>query len=395
MKSRREDAQRRPAARGVVAGCPCPRPFGRAVGIALSCVVGLALTVQSSSAQEQFDEVERIVAVGDVHGGYDAFVGILRAAGVIDLRNRWIGGRTHLVQTGDILDRGPGSRKALDLLMDLEQQAPEAGGRVHALLGNHEVMNIIGDLRYVSEEEYDAFRTSDSAEVRDRAFDLLADPERRSSRRSRRRWDRRRPLGWVEHRAAFGPDGKYGEWLRQRHTIVRVGGILFLHGGLSPEVSGMTLSEINERVRSELAESTVRRRSFSMNPDGPFWYRGLALEREADLAAHVDRLLETYAASHIVVGHTAVARAIVPRFAGKVIAIDVELSEVYGGPPACLIIEDGRLFALHRGQRLELPQDGNLRPYLEKVAAADPAPSPILSVIDRLAPETSTPRPSP
>ena len=387
--------QRRPATGGVGTGCPCPWRFGRTVGIALSCIVGLVLAVQSSSAQEQFDEVDRIVAVGDVHGGYDAFVEILRTAGVIDLHNRWIGGRTHLVQTGDVLDRGPDSRKALDLLMALERQAPEAGGRVHALLGNHEIMNIRGDRQYVSEEEYDAFRTSDSEAARDRAFDQLAASDRRSSRRSRRRWDREHPLGWVEHRAAFGPDGKYGAWLRQRDTIVRVGGILFLHGGLSPEVSGMTLSQINERVRSELAESTLGRRSFSMDSDGPFWYRGLALESEARLAAHVERLLDTYAASHIVVGHTAVARAIVPRFAGKVITIDVELSGYYGGPPACLIIEEGRLFALHRGQRLELPLDGTLRPYLEKVAAVDPAPSPILSLIDKLAREMSALLPGP
>ncbi|MEZ4589074.1 MAG: metallophosphoesterase [Gemmatimonadales bacterium] len=124
---------------------------------------------------------ERIVAVGDVHGDFDRFVGLLRQAGVIDGKNRWIGGETHLVQTGDVLDRGPESRKVMDLLMALEEEAPKAGGRVHALIGNHEAMNILGDLRYVSAGEYDAFRSSRAKELRERAYRALADSARRDS----------------------------------------------------------------------------------------------------------------------------------------------------------------------------------------------------------------------
>src|SRR5690606_24459191 len=48
----------------------------------------------------------RIVAVGDVHGGYDEFVRLLQDAGVINARRTWTGGRTRLVQTGDVVDRG-------------------------------------------------------------------------------------------------------------------------------------------------------------------------------------------------------------------------------------------------------------------------------------------------
>src|SRR5262245_14767347 len=77
---------------------------------------------------------ERIVAVGDVHGGYDQFVALLRAAGIINNRNRWSGGRTVFVQTGDVIDRGPESKRALDLLRRLERDAEDAGGRVFALI---------------------------------------------------------------------------------------------------------------------------------------------------------------------------------------------------------------------------------------------------------------------
>src|SRR5579864_4282595 len=102
--------------------------------------------------------VERIVAVGDVHGDYDQLEAVLKTAGLIDAQGNWAGGKTHLVQTGDILDRGPDSRKCMDLLMRLEKQAEEAGGYVHALIGNHEAMNVYGDLRYTSPGEFAAFR---------------------------------------------------------------------------------------------------------------------------------------------------------------------------------------------------------------------------------------------
>ena len=126
-----------------------------------------------------------MVAVGDIHGAFDNFVAILRAAQVIDNRNRWIGGRTVLVQTGDILDRGPDSRKAIDLLRRLERDAQRAGGRVVSLLGNHELMRLISDWRYVSAERSTRSGTA-----------ILPSFGNRSSRRSTsRRHRRRRPKG--------------------------------------------------------------------------------------------------------------------------------------------------------------------------------------------------------
>src|SRR5688572_28492471 len=88
---------------------------------------------------------ERVVAIGDVHGAHDQFVAILRAAGLIDGRSRWRGGRAILIQTGDVFDRGTDSRKSVDLLRRLERDARSAGGRVIALMGNHEVMRLVGD----------------------------------------------------------------------------------------------------------------------------------------------------------------------------------------------------------------------------------------------------------
>ena len=123
-----------------------------------------------SSAQAddwKFSGVDRIVALSDIHGAYDAVVVTRQQAGVIAEDLSWDGGETHLVITGDLLDRGPGSRQVMDLIMRLEREAERAGGRVHLLLGNHEVMNLIGDVRYVSDSEYAAFADDESAEERE------------------------------------------------------------------------------------------------------------------------------------------------------------------------------------------------------------------------------------
>ncbi len=201
---------------------------------------------------------QRIVAVGDVHGDFDAFVGILRTAGVLDENLQWAGGNTILVQTGDILDRGPRSRSVMDLLMMLEKQAPKSGGRVVALLGNHEVMNLMGDLRYVSTQEYAAFADGKSEQRRQAAYqEYLA--WRKSRRDSapltagfEQQWMQSHPLGFVEHRQAFSAQGKYGRWLRDHTAIARVGDTLFLHGGISPKVAGTSVDEINRNIREEL-----------------------------------------------------------------------------------------------------------------------------------------------
>jgi hypothetical protein len=334
------------------------------------------------AARDGAPPASRLVAIGDVHGDYDQLVAVLRAAGLVDRRHRWQGGRAHLVQTGDLLDRGPDSRKVMDLLMDLEGQARRAGGAVHVLLGNHEVMNLLGDLRYVSTGEYEAFRGPDSAALRDRAFALLADPTRREDEAYRQQWDAEHPLGWVEHRVAFGPKGRYGRWLRSRDVVARIGDSAFLHGGISPKYAALTADEINARVRREMADERALSAGLAVDGEGPLWYRGLATDAEAALAAHVDAVLATLGVRRIVIGHTVTAGAVLPRFGGKVILIDVGLSAAYGGPPAALLIEDGRPFALHRGRKLALPVDGPLLPYLEAAAALDPPPSPLTRLAD-------------
>src|SRR5471032_61468 len=126
----------------------------------------------SARAQSAWDHVARVVVIGDLHGDYAKFHDQLTQAGLIGRHDAWSGGATHLVQLGDVPDRAPDTRRILDLLMRLEPQARRAGGYVHALIGNHEAMNMEGDLRYTTAGEFAAFADRDSPRRRDQYYAL-------------------------------------------------------------------------------------------------------------------------------------------------------------------------------------------------------------------------------
>ena len=317
----------------------------------------------------------RVVVVGDVHGDFTGFVRVLTEAGVIDRRRRWIGRDAVLVQTGDVPDRGPDSRKVMDLLIDLEKQAPKTGGRVRALLGNHEVMNLTGDLRYVTLAEYASYRSQDAESLRERVYAASADPAQRDEPGYRQAWMAGRPLGWVELQQAFLPQGRYGKWLRTHDVVTRVGDTLFLHGGIAPAYATLTIDTINERARAALAGRTPLAEPILSDEQGPLWYRGLALGAETTLAAHVDALLAFHRVSRIVVGHTVAPGVVLPRFGGKVILNDVGMSPVYGGPTSSLEIRGGAVSVRHRGTLVPLPASSDLKAYLDSVLALEPAGS--------------------
>jgi hypothetical protein len=349
-------------------------------------------------AQETWDGVGRVVAVGDVHGDYDQLVAVLKHAGVVDAKLRWSGGRSHLVQTGDRVDRGPESRKVMDLLMRLSKEARKAGGMVHPLTGNHEAMNMLGDLRYVTPEEFAAFKGPDSVRYRDALWERLrqereAKGEPAPTEEERRRFDAEHPLGWVEHRLAFSPKGEYGRWIAQANAVIRIGDALFLHGGIAPKYADFSLKDLDQFVRAELKEADPATALVSQDPEGPLWYRGLAQDDPA-LEPHLEAVLKRHGARRIVIGHTPTEGLVMPRFGARVIQIDVGLSKAYGGPPACLLLEDGRAFALHRGKRLALPEEtgGPLVRYVREVVALEPGSKNLKVLLDRLeAPLTASP----
>jgi hypothetical protein len=348
----------------------------RAAVIVLSMAfLGTGSTVPA--ADDSWDGVSRVVAVGDVHGDLDQLVAVLQNAGVIDANQRWSGGRTHLVQTGDRVDRGPTSRKVMDLLMRLEKEAKKAGGRVHPLIGNHEAMNVLGDLRYVIPEEFAEFQDKDSARRRDAGWERVKQAKKEKGEpaptdEDRKRFDAEHPLGWIEHRYAWSPGGAYHEWISKQNAVIRVGDSLFLHGGISPKYADFALDALNGPIQRELKEAAPMSAILAPDPEGPLWYRGLARD-DPSLGPHVEAVLKKHGVRRIVIGHTPTEGLVFPRFGGRVVQIDVGLAKAYGGPPACLVLEDGKAFAMHRGKKLPLPGEGEaLVAYAREVAALEP-----------------------
>ena len=153
---------------------------------------------------------------------------LLRETGIVDAQDRWAAGRTHVVSLGDLLDRGADSRKVMDLLMRLQGEAAAAGGQVHVVLGNHEAMNLLGDLRYVDAGRIRGLRRRGvGRRARATAQGVGSGAGRARAPRSTRSF-RRAIFG---HRAAFGPQGKYGQWLLSLPVAITVNDTLFMHAG--------------------------------------------------------------------------------------------------------------------------------------------------------------------
>jgi hypothetical protein len=380
-----------------------PRACSRFVAAA-SCVVWLAISQARAQApepttQSEWRGVGRVVAFADVHGAYDELTTLLREAGITDTQGRWSAGRTHVVSLGDLLDRGAGSRKVMDLLMRLQAEARAAGGALHVVLGNHEAMNVLGDLRYVDPGEYAAYADMESADERARR---RAEWESTNGPGSGAAFDQKFPTGYFGHRAALAPDGPYGRWLLGLPVAVIVNDSLFMHAGPSAAIAGMSVSDLNTRYRTAVADyvrlhgqleqagllqagdafdarprlaaerlaargtnggsssdlaATVQAFERAdaaplLNPEGPNWYRGAALCNEVAETDVLAPLLGQFDVARVVIGHTPTRdlRA-VTRFDGRVVKLDTGMNRaVYKGRGAALTIDGPTLSVRYVGE---------------------------------------------
>lgn len=278
---------------------------------------------------------ERVVAIGDVHGDVRATRSALRLAGVIDDRDRWIGGKTVVVQTGDQLDRGDDEREILDLLDALVREAEAAGGAVIVLNGNHEVMNVLADLRYVTEDGFRDFADGAGADPSAPAFAEL--PEHMRGRA-----------------AAFAPGSPIAKRLAKRSIAAIVGGTAFAHGGILPEkVAGLAALDADvrrwmagEAPNEAAARATIER---IMDQEGPVWTRVYA-DDGPEACAQLDRALAAMDARRMVVGHTVQKTGITSACDGRLWRIDVGLAAHYGGPLEVLEIRGDAVEVLGRPQ---------------------------------------------
>jgi hypothetical protein len=356
----------------------------------LALALGLGLAAPAFAAQTAWDHVARVVVFGDLHGDYGKFHDMLARAGLIDARDNWSGGATHLVQVGDVPDRAPDTRKILDLLIKLEPQARRAGGYLHALIGNHEAMNMEGDLRYTTPGEFAAFATRDSAAIRDRYYAMVvaalkarppsAGPPPTFDAAFRAGFDAEHPLGWVEHQIAWSPQGPYGRWVLTHPAIIRIDDALYLHGGLGPEFVAFDYDVMNKAVIAALnhqPEAAGGPHDILWNEQGPLWYRGLAQHDEAAEAANVAAILARYHVAHIVIGHTKQYTAVNARFDGRVLLTDVFAANRCVDPHAFLVKQGETLTTVYRGRTLPLGVSGAAHEaYLAQVAALDKAAAP-------------------
>jgi len=335
----------------------------------------------------------RIIAVGDVHGDVDALASILKETGIVDETRHWCGGDATLVQVGDLLDRGLKDADVLELYMALEEEAAAAGGKVIVLLGNHEIMNLMGDLRYVT--NYSPFTGVDADERRQASYQAYTEwktqraeaygkPAPSFTAEDEKEWMQGHYRGYVEREEAFAPDGKYGAWLRTRKAIARVGDYIFLHGGISPAMSKHSIEELNQKVAGDIArfddikkklldsgvfmraltldemvaaageertalhgtsnltdEEKVRLEAvkalqghqqwMSWHPDGPLWFRGYDEWKDATGSKHIETLRKAYGKNvRFVVGHSVMKnKKIHNRFDNAVFLVDTGMSAMY------------------------------------------------------------------
>jgi calcineurin-like phosphoesterase family protein len=365
-------------------------------------LLGLVSTPSLADKPWEVDTAERVVTFADVHGAYDDLVQILQEVGVVDANADWIGGKTNLVSLGDLIDRGRESRKVVELLMKLDQQAAAAGGAVHVVLGNHEVMVMTGDWRYISAPEYGAFSDLESAEERVALLDAFREghPEM-AEEELRLSFEKRFPPGFLGLQRAYAPDGELGKWLLELPIVLRVNDSLYMHGGISSDIAELSLEEINTTNKAELRkylqlveslrkagvlspyvdfwgrreflnttatailEADPKARpawfeeflalaelesAFLFSSQSPIWYRGTSFCHPYAESFNTERLLKRNGAERVVVGHTPNPSGSIERMDGRAIRMDTGmLQSVYRGKAAVLVQEGGESYVQYLG----------------------------------------------
>jgi hypothetical protein len=332
--------------------------FFRWLFFALIAIVSVSPLAAAAAAPQ------RIVAVGDLHGDFDAWRQIALKANLIDSRNRWAGGKSILVQLGDIVDRGPDSLKIISHLMKLQAQAASAGGKVIVLVGNHEAMNMTGDLRYVSAGEYAAFTNADSARLRERVYAAnkvaitaayRAQSPTLTDDAIHAAWLAQTPLGKLEHQAAWSPSGRLGRWTIGNPAIAKIGDTVFVHGGISLGYSNDSFQGINHRVAAALKARDDSQQSILYDPFGPLWYRGLVTRKgDGDLLPvfpvgypsidnELAAALRSTGGRRMVIAHTPRLAGIEISHGGQLVRVDTGISRYYGGKLSYLEIRGDQI----------------------------------------------------
>lgn len=258
-----------------------------------------------------------VIAVGDVHGDVDALRRTLAGAGVINAADEWIAADTVLVFTGDLLDRGTSEPQVMALVRALQASAPQANGMVLVALGNHEIMNVAGDYRYVAEAGWAGWDAGPIAEGDPRLTNV--------------------PDFARQRVAAFQPGGTEARWLATLPVFLRVDDSLFVHGGAHDEHVEYGLQRLNREV-SQWMLGQAPMPAFIEGDTSPVWTRYWSQPDIEPLCPALGTLLDRIGVRRLVVGHTVQANGINSACDGRVWRIDAGMSAHYGGPGGALRI---------------------------------------------------------
>ncbi len=269
-----------------------------------------------------YDLPEKMLALSDIEGDFEAFKMMLVGAEVIDDKFNWNYGKGHLVLVGDFFDRGLNVTECLWLIYKLETEALAAGGKVHFILGNHEVLNLQGDTQYM-----------------------------------RRKYVENVDLMREEYKHWYDNNSELGRWLRTKNAVEKIGDYVFCHAGISPELanSGISLHDVNVIGRQYLGKpyqdiANSRAKLVFDVQDGIFWYRGAAKSLLTE--DQLNTVLNYAGAKRMVIGHT-LQNEVTGLYAGRVICIDLFHEEnVRQGIMKTLYVENGVPFGLDsRGEK--------------------------------------------
>ncbi|MBS9463923.1 metallophosphoesterase [Flagellimonas sp. 389] len=287
-----------------------------------------------------YEAQDKILVTSDIEGNFNTFYSLLLGNKVMDKNYNWIYGKGHLVICGDMFDRGTEVLPSLWLLYKLEQEAERAGGKVHYILGNHDVMNLYLDIRYVDEKYIDLARIVSGIE----------DDHKKA------------------YRFLMSEKNELVKWIKSKNAVEKIGNNLFLHGGISEELvnTGLSIEDINTIVRKNLEHNPIKKPTSDeasklvFSSMGPFWYRGLIKNSGSKYQkikeTALDRILGFYAVEHIIIGHTIVADEVTSDFNGKVIRVDIKHpKEKFTGKSHVLLIENGKYYKVSdTGKRMKM-----------------------------------------
>jgi len=275
----------------------------------------VSLKPKLQQEKAEYRKVPRQFAVSDIEGNLKGFLKLLKGNQVIDAQLNWTFGDGHLVLTGDFFDRGTQVTELLWFIYGLEEKAKAAGGYVHFVLGNHEIMNLNGDFRYVQP-----------------------------------RYMEHAALMKLDYLALFDEQSELGRWLRTKNIVEKIGDVLYMHGGISSEVNlfNVPAPKINELARPYYGDTSYTYPNVYVellySEVGPFWYRGYYTGNPKATEGQIDSTLTIFGAKYIATGHTITRDTISTWFNNKVFNTDVPHSK---GFSEALLIDKGRFYRVN------------------------------------------------